>query len=41
MEAKIKEQGPGFLGVDAFFGPGTAPADIVEWLDKNIEEGKQ
>ena len=41
MEARIKAEGTGFLGVDAFFGPGTPPAKVVEWLEKNVEEGKK
>lgn len=41
MEARIKAEGTGFLGVDAFFGPGTPPARVVEWLEKNVEEGKK
>jgi 2-methyleneglutarate mutase len=40
MEEKIKTEGTGFLGVDAFFGPGTPPEKVVEWIQKNIEEGK-
>ena len=40
MEEKIRTQGTGFLGVDAFFGPGTPPEKVVEWIQKNVEEGK-
>ena len=40
MEEKIKTQGTGFLGVDAFFGPGTPPAKVIEWIQQNVEEGK-
>lgn len=38
VEAKIKQEGTSFLGVDAYFGPGTDPADIVQWVQKHIEE---
>ncbi|MBP2656187.1 MAG: methylmalonyl-CoA mutase family protein [Firmicutes bacterium] len=41
MEAKIAAEGSEFLGVEAFFGPGTPPEKVVEWLQKNIEEEKQ
>lgn len=40
MEERIKTQGTGFLGVDAFFGPGTPPAKVIEWIQTNVEEGK-
>ncbi len=36
FEKKIKEEGPGFLGVDAFFGPGTKPEDTVNWLSEKL-----
>lgn len=36
FEKKIKEQGTGFLGVDAFFGPGTKPEDTVNWLNEKL-----
>lgn len=35
-EEKIQREGPGFLGVDGFFGPGTDPADFIQWLEKRI-----
>ena len=38
FEEKIKNEGAGFLGVDAFFGPGTNPADVVKWVEKKLEE---
>lgn len=41
MEEKIETEGPGLLGVEAFFGPGTPTDKVVEWLDKNVEEGKK
>ncbi|SMB93400.1 2-methyleneglutarate mutase [Thermanaeromonas toyohensis ToBE] len=37
-EARIKEEGPGFLGVDAFFGPGTNPDDVVAWVREHLKE---
>lgn len=36
-EDKIKQEGPGFLGVDAFFGPGTDPAQCVKWTTAELE----
>lgn len=36
FEKKIKEEGPGFLGVDGFFGPGTKPEDTVNWLNEKL-----
>lgn len=36
FEKKIKEEGSGFLGVDAFFGPGTDPQDTVDLLNKML-----
>jgi 2-methyleneglutarate mutase len=41
MEEKMKREGTAFLAVDAFFGPGTLPEKVVEWVQKNIEEGHQ
>ncbi|MDR3591149.1 MAG: cobalamin-dependent protein [Negativicutes bacterium] len=41
MEEKMKREGTDFLAVDAFFGPGTPPEKVVEWVQKHIEEGKQ
>lgn len=41
MEKKIEEEGPQFLGVDAFFGPGTDLEACVKWVEarlKSIEE---
>ena len=40
MEEKMKKEGTGFLGVDAFFGPGSVPESVVAWVDKNVEEEK-
>ncbi len=37
-EEKIRNEGPGFLGVDGFFGPGTDPADFIEWIEMKIAE---
>jgi len=36
FEKKIKEEGTGFLGVDAFFGPGTDPQDTVDLLNEKL-----
>lgn len=36
FEKKIKEEGTGFLGVDAFFGPGTDPQDTVDLLNEML-----
>ncbi|UQZ88990.1 2-methyleneglutarate mutase [Deltaproteobacteria bacterium Smac51] len=36
-EAKIANEGPGFLGVDAFFGPGTEEKDFVGWIEKALK----
>lgn len=39
FEKKIKEEGTGFLGVDAFFGPGTdIEKETVVFLEKNEEK---
>jgi methylmalonyl-CoA mutase cobalamin-binding domain/chain len=38
FEKKIDTVGPGFLGVDGFFGPGTDPADFIKWVDMKIIE---
>jgi len=38
FEEKIRSKGPGFLGVDGFFGPGTEPADFIEWIEMKIAE---
>ena len=35
-EKKIKDEGTNFLGVDAFFGPGTKPEDTVRWLNEKL-----
>lgn len=35
-EEKIAREGPGFLGVDGFFGPGTDPDDFIKWLEQRI-----
>ena len=36
FEKKIRDQGPGFMGVDQFFGPGTDVADTVAWVDSQL-----
>jgi methylmalonyl-CoA mutase cobalamin-binding domain/chain len=38
FEEKISAEGPGFLGVDAFFGPGTDPQDAIDWVEKMVKE---
>jgi len=38
MEEKLKNEGAGFLGVDAFFGPGSDPASVVEWINEHTKE---
>lgn len=40
-EAKMKAEGVGFLGVDAFFGPGTDPDECAALMGKAIEEMKK
>lgn len=40
VEKKIREEGTGFLGVDAYFGAGTDPADVVKWVETHVEEAK-
>ena len=37
-EDKINNEGPGFLGVDAFFGPGTEEKGFLEWVEKAFKE---
>ena len=37
-EDKIKNEGPGFLGVDGFFGPGSKLDDIVAWIDEKTQK---
>lgn len=36
FEKKINEEGTDFLGVDAFFGPGTKPEDTIKWLNEKL-----
>lgn len=36
FEAKIKNEGTGFLGVDGFFGPGTNPEDAIKWIQEKV-----
>lgn len=36
FEARIKNDGPGFLGVEGFFGPGTDVKETVKWLDAKM-----
>ena len=37
FEEKMSKEGPAFLGVEAFFGPGTDPGKCVEWTMKALE----
>ncbi len=37
IEEKIRTEGTGFLQVDAFFGPGTDPANVIKWLDEHLK----
>lgn len=37
-ENKLKAEGPGFLGVDAFFGPGTEEKEFLTWVKKAFAE---
>ncbi|MCP4683160.1 MAG: 2-methyleneglutarate mutase [Desulfobacterales bacterium] len=37
-EEKLQTQGPGFLGVDGFFGPGTDPVNFIQWIKRKIDE---
>lgn len=36
FEDRIKNDGPGFLGVEGFFGPGTDVKETVKWLDAKM-----
>lgn len=36
-EDKMKQEGTDFLGVDAFFGPGTDPKTCVKWAETELE----
>jgi methylmalonyl-CoA mutase cobalamin-binding domain/chain len=37
-EEKISTEGPDFLGVDGFFGPGSDPQDVILWVEKMLKE---
>ena len=37
-EEKIQNEGASFLGVDAFFGPGTDPDGCVQWITDEISK---
>lgn len=41
FEEKIKTEGADFLGVDGFFGPGTDPADFIQWIDAKLDKRKK
>ncbi len=36
FEKKIAEEGTGFLGVDAFFGPNTTTDQTVDWINQKL-----
>ncbi len=36
FEKKIAEEGTGFLGVDAFFGPDTTTEQTVDWINQKL-----
>ncbi len=38
MEEKLQKQGSDFLGVDAFFGPGTPQEKVIEWVNQHTKE---
>lgn len=38
FEKKIHDEGPGFLGVDQFFGPGTDVTKTVAWVDGQLAQ---
>jgi len=35
-EDKIAREGPGFMGVDAFFGPGTEEKQFLDWVEQAL-----
>ncbi|MDR2945396.1 MAG: cobalamin-dependent protein, partial [Candidatus Adiutrix sp.] len=37
---RIKNEGPGFLGVDAFFGPGTEEKAFLDYIEKALATAK-
>jgi methylmalonyl-CoA mutase cobalamin-binding domain/chain len=39
-EAKIADEGPGFMGVDAFFGPGTEEKKFLGWIENALAAKK-
>lgn len=41
FEHKIKTEGTAFLGVDGFFGPGTNPADVIQWVQERCNKGEK
>ena len=38
MVERMRVEGSGFLGVDAFFGPGTEPQKVVDWVAEHTKE---
>ena len=41
FEEKIRNEGVGFMGVDAFFGPDSTPEQCVEKIGQLLEEKKR
>jgi methylmalonyl-CoA mutase cobalamin-binding domain/chain len=40
-EEKINAEGPGFMGVDGFFGPGSQIGDIITWVESKLREREE
>lgn len=38
VSEKLEQEGADFLGVDAHFGPGTDPAEVVQWVYEHVEQ---
>lgn len=38
VSQKLEQEGAGILGVDAHFGPGTDPAEVVQWVYEHVEQ---
>lgn len=38
FENKIKNEGPKFLGVDGFFGPGTNLEEFMKWIEEELSK---
>lgn len=37
FQEKMATEGTGFLGVDAFFGPGTDPQEVITWVQERVK----